>query len=90
MKALIIVDVQNDFCKGGTLEAQNGDEVVDVINKISGKFDKVIATQDWHPENHLSFASNNHGTKPMDLIEINRPTYTGYVAEPLYSRNKRS
>ncbi len=71
MKALIIVDVQNDFCKGGALEVKNADEVVKVINSISDKFDKVIATQDWHPANHRSFASNNKNVKPLDMIELN-------------------
>ncbi len=59
--ALIIVDVQNDFCKGGALEVKNGNDVVSVINELvkSDKFDFIIATQDWHPKNHKSFASNH-------------------------------
>jgi len=58
-RALIIVDVQNDFCPGGTLAVTDGDQVVDPINRLvaSGKFDVVVATQDWHPSDHGSFAS---------------------------------
>ena len=70
MKALIIIDVQNDFCKGGYLEVKDGDEVVPIINTISNKFNKVVATQDWHPKNHLSFAVNNENVKPLDIIEL--------------------
>jgi len=60
MKALIIVDVQNDFCQGGNLACPRGDEVVPVINSISGKFDKVVATKDWHPPDHISFGSTHN------------------------------
>ena len=70
-EALIIIDVQNDFCTGGNLEVKNGEEVVPVINSISGLFGKVIATQDWHPSNHKSFASNNKGAKPLEMIDLN-------------------
>ncbi len=69
--ALIIIDVQNDFCTGGNLEVKNGEEVVNVINSISHLFGKTVATQDWHPTNHKSFASNNQGTKPLEMIELN-------------------
>jgi nicotinamidase/pyrazinamidase len=68
-KALIIVDVQNDFCPGGTLAVPEGDKIIPVINKISGKFKKVIGTQDWHPEGHMSFAVNHPGKKVYDVIE---------------------
>lgn len=68
-KALIIVDVQNDFCPGGALPVPDGDKIIPVINKIISKFDKVIATQDWHPKNHISFAST-HNKKVGDVIEI--------------------
>lgn len=67
--ALVIVDVQNDFCPGGTLAVTDGDKVIPVINAISGRFFKVIASQDWHPKNHISFASR-HNKKPYDLIEL--------------------
>ncbi len=70
-RALIIVDVQNDFVPGGNLAVPDGDKVVSVINELSGNFDLVIATQDWHPANHGSFASNHPGKKPGDVIELN-------------------
>ncbi|HKK69484.1 MAG TPA: bifunctional nicotinamidase/pyrazinamidase [Bacteroidales bacterium] len=66
MKTLIIVDPQNDFMPGGSLEVPKGDEIVPVINRIMSKFDLVVATQDWHPKNHGSFASNHEGKKPFD------------------------
>ena len=60
-KALILVDLQNDFCPGGALAVANGDETIAVANKLSrsGNFDVVVATQDWHPADHKSFRSNN-------------------------------
>jgi len=70
MKALIIVDVQNDFLPGGALAVPKGDEVIPVINSIMDKFDVVVATQDWHPANHGSFASNA-GKNPFDVGELN-------------------
>lgn len=72
MKALIIIDVQNDFIPGGSLPVPNGDKVIPVINKIQDKFDLIIATQDWHPQNHKSFASNNLPNKIFDKIILNR------------------
>lgn len=60
MKALILVDVQNDFCAGGALAVQNSDAIVPVINSILPAFDVVVATQDWHPQNHGSFAVNQN------------------------------
>ncbi len=70
MKTLIIVDVQNDFMPGGALEVKGADKIIPVINNISEKFDLVIATQDWHPENHTSFASNHLHKKPFEKITI--------------------
>ncbi len=70
MKTLIIVDVQNDFMPGGALEVNGADKIIPVINNISEKFDLVIATQDWHPENHTSFASNHLHKKPFEKITI--------------------
>ena len=58
MKALIIIDVQYDFLPGGALAVDKGDEVIPIINRIQQKFDLVVATQDWHPDAHSSFASN--------------------------------
>ena len=65
-RALIVIDVQNDFCPGGALAVQDGDQVVDPINKMIGDFDHVILTQDWHPEGHLSFASQHDGKSPFE------------------------
>lgn len=70
MEALLIVDVQNDFCPGGALEVPEGDTVVPVINKLSEKFDHVIQTQDWHPEGHSSFASSHSNKEPFETIEM--------------------
>ena len=61
MNALIIVDVQNDFLPGGTLAVKEGDVVIPVINNLQSKFDLVVATQDWHPFDHKSFASSHPG-----------------------------
>ncbi|MCB0729817.1 MAG: bifunctional nicotinamidase/pyrazinamidase [Ignavibacteriae bacterium] len=71
--ALIIVDVQNDFCEGGALEVKNGNEVIVVINELikTNKFDEIIATQDWHPKNHKSFASNHKNKNVYDVIKLN-------------------
>jgi len=69
--ALIIVDVQNDFLPGGALAVPGGDEVIPVINRAAQCFDVVVATQDWHPANHGSFAANHPGCEPGDLIELN-------------------
>src|SRR5260370_2527979 len=69
-RALIIVDVQNDFIPGGALPTRNGDEVVPVINRLQPLFPLVVATQDWHPPNHGSFASNHPGHKPGDVIDL--------------------
>jgi len=70
MKALIIVDIQNDFLPGGALAVQNGDAVIPVINKLQSQFDLVIATQDWHPADHKSFASMHPGKKIFDEIML--------------------
>jgi nicotinamidase/pyrazinamidase len=70
MKALIIVDVQNDFLQGGSLEVPNGERVIPVINRIQEKFGLVIATQDWHPKGHKSFASSHSGKNAFDKIML--------------------
>jgi len=70
MRALIFVDIQNDFLPGGSLAVADGDAVVPVANAVKHGFDLVIATQDWHPADHGSFASNNPGTKPGDVGEL--------------------
>lgn len=68
--AILIIDVQNDFCPAGALAVNEGDKVVPVINSILNKFYKIIATQDWHPNEHISFASNHKGRNVYDVIEI--------------------
>lgn len=72
MRVLLVVDVQNDFCPGGALGVPEGDQVVPVVNSLmhSGEFDYVIASQDWHPRNHISFASNNPGSELFSQKEI--------------------
>ena len=71
MNALIIVDVQNDFLPGGALAVENGDSIIPVINNLQKKFDIVVATQDWHPANHKSFASSHLGKKAFEQIDLN-------------------
>ena len=82
--ALVIIDVQNDFCPGGTLAVKNGDDVVKPLNYLSSLFSsrsgRVIATQDWHPEGHVSFASSYEGSKPGDVIDL--PDVKGQVLWP--------
>ena len=63
---LLVVDVQNDFCGEGRLAVADGDAVVPVINALARRFQHVIMTQDWHPEGHLSFASQHPGRAPFD------------------------
>ena len=70
MRALILVDIQNDFCPGGALAVADGDDVVSIANRLMTTVDLVVATQDWHPENHGSFASNNPGRKLFDLADL--------------------
>lgn len=70
MKALIIVDVQYDFLPGGALAVSNGDQVIPVINAIQPLFDLIVATQDWHPLDHGSFAANHPGTQPGEVIKL--------------------
>ena len=70
MKALLVVDVQNDFCPGGKLAVTRGHEVIPVVMKLANQFDNVILTQDWHPAGHVSFASSHAGKSPFDTIEL--------------------
>ena len=71
MKALIIIDMQNDFLSGGSLAVPDGEEIVAIVNSMQQYFDLVVATQDWHPSTHKSFASNNPGKKTYEEIELN-------------------
>jgi nicotinamidase/pyrazinamidase len=68
MNALIIVDLQNDFLPGGALPVPRGDEVIPLANELQQRFELVVATQDWHPPDHGSFAANHPGKKPGDRI----------------------
>ena len=70
MHALIVIDVQNDFCPGGALAVPGGDEIVAGINQLMEEADAVILTQDWHPAGHSSFASSHDGKSPYDLTEM--------------------
>jgi nicotinamidase/pyrazinamidase len=65
---LLVIDVQNDFCPGGALTVPRGDEVVPIINRLAGRFANVVLTQDWHPSDHLSFASAHPGRRPFEII----------------------
>lgn len=68
MEALIIIDVQNDFCPGGALAVDDGDQIIPIINTLSQSFEHVILTQDWHPAGHLSFASAHNDKQPYDVV----------------------
>ena len=68
--ALLIIDIQNDFTEGGTLEVPDGNEIIPVVNKLQVQFELIIATQDWHPPDHGSFASNHAGKKPFQLTDL--------------------
>jgi len=71
MKALVLVDIQNDFLPGGALAVPDGDKVIPVANRLQVAFPLVVATQDWHPANHGSFAASHPGKKEFDHIELN-------------------
>jgi nicotinamidase/pyrazinamidase len=71
MRCLIVVDLQNDFLPGGALPVPDGDKVIPVINQLQPRFPLVVATQDWHPPNHGSFAVNHPGKKIFEQIELN-------------------
>lgn len=68
--ALIVVDLQRDFCPGGALAVKDGDSIVSAVNSLAEKFDKVIATRDWHPRDHISFASSHPGRKVQEILNI--------------------
>jgi nicotinamidase/pyrazinamidase len=69
-RVLLVIDVQNDFCPGGSLAVADGDRVVPVINRLAPRFDKVVATQDWHPPGHVSFASSHPGAAAFQTVEL--------------------
>lgn len=70
MKALIVVDIQNDFIPGGSLAVPAGNEIIPIVNRLEKKFLLVVATQDWHPESHLSFASNHPGKNAYETVIV--------------------
>ena len=69
-KALLVIDVQNDFCPAGALQVAGGNEIVPGINQEMTKYDYIILTQDWHPKGHSSFATSHDGGNPLDVIEM--------------------
>lgn len=71
MRALLLVDLQNDFMPGGALPVPEGDRVVAVANRVQPDYGLVVATRDWHPADHGSFAANHPGAAPGDVIELN-------------------
>ena len=70
MKALVVIDVQNDFCPGGALAVENGDQIVQGINALMADYEAVILTQDWHPAGHSSFASQHEGKAPFEMTDM--------------------
>ena len=78
MKVLLLVDIQNDFCPGGALAVPEGDQVVPVANALigSGDYDLVIATKDWHPADHISFADNHEGKRVFDQVSVENGSQT--------------
>jgi len=69
-QALVVVDVQNDFCPGGALAVVGGHEIVPVVNRLIDAYDHVILTQDWHPDDHSSFAASHDNRQPFELITV--------------------
>src|SRR5712671_1614846 len=69
-EALLVVDVQNDFCPGGALPVPQGDEIVPVVNRLARRFAHVVLTQDWHPPGHRSFASAHPGKQPFETVDL--------------------
>lgn len=70
MDALIVTDIQNDFCDGGALAVPGANEIIPLVNRLQERFELVIATQDWHPRGHVSFASSHPGRKPLEKVEV--------------------
>lgn len=80
-EALIVIDVQNDFCPGGALAVAEGDQIIPRINALMDEFATVVLTQDWHPADHSSFAANHPGAAPFSMIEI---AYGSQVLWPVH------
>ncbi|MFT5000951.1 MAG: nicotinamidase/pyrazinamidase, partial [Planctomycetota bacterium] len=69
-KALIMIDIQNDFCPGGALAVTGGDEIIDTVNRLQNDYSVRVLTQDWHPADHSSFAENQPGAEPYSMIDM--------------------
>jgi nicotinamidase/pyrazinamidase len=69
-EALIVIDIQNDFCPGGSLAVAGGDQIIEQVNGLMDEFSCVVLTQDWHPADHTSFADNHPGAAPFSLTEM--------------------
>lgn len=69
-RALLVIDVQNDFVPGGALAVPEGDQIVPLVNQLGARFSQVVLAQDWHPAGHASFASSHPGKNPFDVIEL--------------------
>lgn len=80
MQALLLIDVQPDFMPNGNLPVPDGDSILPIINLVQSHFDLVVATQDWHPKNHISFANNHSGKKEFDIITIDGLSQTLWPA----------
>ncbi|GAA4428533.1 bifunctional nicotinamidase/pyrazinamidase [Pontibacter saemangeumensis] len=70
MRALLLIDIQNDFLPGGALAVPDGDAIIPIVNRLQEQFGLVVATQDWHPQNHRSFASQHAGKEVYDVVEL--------------------
>jgi nicotinamidase-related amidase len=88
MKALIIVDMQYDFLPGGSLAVPEGDKIVQTINKLQAEYDIIVATQDWHPNNHNSFVTAHPGSQPFS-IKSNKRERSGFMAGALRAVDQR-
>ncbi len=88
MKALLLIDIQPDFLPGGALAVKDGDAVIPVVNAIQDRFDLVVATQDWHPAGHQSFASAHRGKQVFEETD-SQWIAAGVVARPLRAGNCR-
>ena len=73
-RALIVVDVQNDFCTGGALAVPGGEDIVPLVNAMMDDYETIVLTQDWHPAGHSSFASSHSGKAPYDTVEMDYGT----------------
>lgn len=80
-EALIVVDIQNDFCPGGALEVASGDQIIPRVNALMDDFHVCVLTQDWHPANHTSFAANHPGADPFSMVNM---TYGPQVLWPVH------